>query len=151
MATDAIIERHGVAAQPKVRSFAVPSLSWQWAAFGAIALAACGHLLIKQGLSSAAHATSVATLADKISLYLFHSALPIGLAIYGIGTLLWIRAVASKNISFLYPLTALNYVIVSIGGRVFFNERISFGRWAGIAVVVLGVAMLQRSAKEDQP
>ena len=151
MAADAIIERQAAAPQPAAKTFAVPSLSWQWAAFGAIALAACGHLLIKQGLISAAHSAAVATLADKVSLYLFHSALPIGLAIYGIGTLLWIRAVASKNISFLYPLTALNYVIVSIGGKVFFNERISFGRWTGIAVVVLGVAMLHRSAREDQP
>jgi len=64
---------------------------------------------------------------------------------------LWIRAVASRNISFLYPLTALNYVIVTVGARIFFNERISFGRWTGITVVVLGVAMLHRSAREDQP
>jgi drug/metabolite transporter (DMT)-like permease len=151
LATDAIIEHHAATSQPETKTLALPRLSWQWAAFGAIALAACGHLLIKQGLSSAAHSAAVTGLADKISLYLFHSALPIGLAIYGIGTLLWIRAVASKNISFLYPLTALNYVIVSIGGKVFFNERISFGRWAGISIVVLGVAMLHRSAKEDQP
>src|SRR5215467_11003720 len=101
------------AAQPETRELTLPGLSWQWAAFGAIALAACGHLLIKQGLSSAQSA-AVATLADRISIYLFHSALPFGLAIYGVGTLLWIRAVASRNISFLYPLTALNYVIVTV-------------------------------------
>jgi len=151
VAVDAIIERQGATSQSEAKTLVVSRLSWQWAAFGAIALAACGHLLIKQGLSSAAHFSAAATLADKVSLYLFHSALPIGLAVYGTGTLLWIRAVASKNISFLYPLTALNYVIVSIGGKVFFSERISLGRWTGIAIVVLGVAMLHRSAKEDQP
>ena len=144
------MDRPAVAPQPEEKVLASPSLSWQWAAFGAIGLAACGHLLIKQGLNSAAH-SAVATLADKISLYLFHSALPFGLAIYGIGTLLWIRAVASRNISFLYPLTALNYVIVTVGARIFFNERLSVGRWTGIAIVVLGVAMLHRSAREDQP
>jgi uncharacterized membrane protein len=139
------------ALQPAAKTLAPVGLSWQWAAFGAIALAACGHLLIKAGLSSAAQSAATATLADKISIYLFHSALPFGLAIYGIGTLLWIRAVASRNISFLYPLTALNYVIVTVGARIFFNERISLGRWTGIAIVVLGVAMLHRSAREDQP
>ena len=139
------------AVQPAAKTLAPAGLSWQWAAFGAIALAACGHLLIKQGLSSVAQSASAATLTEKISLYLLHSALPFGLAIYGIGTLLWIRAVASRNISFLYPLTALNYVIVTVGARIFFNERISLGRWTGIAVVVMGVAMLHRSAREDQP
>lgn len=150
MAADAIIDTRGgskLEEKPLVQS----RLSWQSAAFGAIALAACGHLLIKQGLTTAAHSIAVTALADKVSLYLFHSALPIGLAIYGLGTLLWIKAVSSRNISFLYPLTALNYVIVSIGGRIFFNESISAGRWFGIAVVVAGVALLQRSVKEDQP
>jgi uncharacterized membrane protein len=145
------MDRSAGAPQPEEKTLALPTLSWQWAAFGAIALAACGHLLIKQGLTSAAHSAAAATMTDKISLYLFHSALPAGLAIYGIGTLLWIRAVASRNISFLYPLTALNYVIVTVGAQIFFNERISVGRWTGIAIVVLGVAMLHRSAKEDQP
>jgi uncharacterized membrane protein len=126
-------------------------LSWQWAAFGAIILAACGHLLIKQGLMSALHSAPASGVGAKISHYLLHSAVPAGLAIYGMGTLLWIRAVASRNISFLYPLTALNYVIVSIGGKFFFNEAISAGRWTGIAIVVMGVALLQFSMKEDQP
>jgi len=150
VSADAITQNPGVTPGVEKKAFAV-RLSWQWAAFGAIALAACGHLLIKLGLSSAAHHAALSGLADKVSLYLFHSALPLGLAVYGIGTLLWIKAVSSRNISFLYPLTALNYVIVSIGGKLFFNETISTGRWIGIAVVVLGVALLQRSVKEDQP
>jgi len=150
VASDAIVERPA-APPPDGKALALPGLSWQWAAFGAIGLAACGHLLIKQGLLSAAQSAAGTAIADKISLYLFHSALPVGLAIYGIGTLLWIRAVASRNISFLYPLTALNYVIVTIGARLLFNERISIGRWTGIAIVVLGVAMMHRSVKEDQP
>jgi drug/metabolite transporter (DMT)-like permease len=148
VASDAITQTPGVTPGLVKKALA---FSWQWAAFGAIALAACGHLLIKLGLSSAAHHAAVAGLAEKVSLYLFHSALPLGLAVYGIGTLLWIKAVASRNISFLYPLTALNYVIVSIGGKLFFSETISAGRWTGIAVVVLGVALLQRSMKEEQP
>lgn len=147
MSSDAITQTPGVTPGLEKKTLA---FSWQWAAFGAIALAACGHLLIKQGLSSAAHHAAVSGLAEKVSLYLFHSALPLGLAVYGIGTLLWIKAVSSRNISFLYPLTALNYVIVSIGGKLLFNETISAGRWTGIAVVVLGVALLQRSMKEEQ-
>jgi uncharacterized membrane protein len=127
------------------------ALSWQWAAFSAIILAACGHLLIKQGLMSALHSAPASGVVAKILHYLLHSAVPAGLAIYGVGTLLWIRAVASRNISFLYPLTALNYVIVSIGGKLFFKEAISAGRWTGIAIVVAGVALLQFSMKEDQP
>ena len=126
------------------------SISWQWPAFGAIALAACGHLLIKLGLTAAAQSTLPATPIQNIFHYLLQPAVPLGLCIYGVGTLLWIRAVSRHNISFLYPLTALNYVIVSLGGKILFHESLSAGRCIGIAVVVLGVALLQLSARGEK-
>ena len=125
------------------------ALPWQLAALGAILLASTGHLVIKLGLIAAGRVASYGGLARIIET-LFQPAVIGGLAIYGIGTLLWISAVARKNISFLYPLTALNYVIVSVGGKLWFGETISPARWTGIAIVVLGVALLQLSSGEDQ-
>jgi uncharacterized membrane protein len=122
------------------------SLLWQWAALGAIVLGSCGHLLIKVGVTEAAHGPANGFLT-RITHYFLQPAAITGLAIYGAGTLLWIYAVSQRNISFLYPLTALTYVIVALGGRFIFGETISSGRWFGIAIVVLGVAMLQLSAK----
>ena len=126
------------------------ALPWQLAALGAILLASTGHLVIKLGLISAGHIPSSAGALDRIVQTLFQPAVIGGLAIYGIGTLLWISAVARRNISFLYPLTALNYVIVSVGGKLWFGESISPARWTGIGIVVLGVALLQLSSGEDQ-
>lgn len=126
------------------------ALPWQLAALGAILLASTGHLVIKLGLISAGHIPSSAGALDRIVQTLFQPAVIGGLAIYGIGTLLWISAVARRNISFLYPLTALNYVIVSVGGKLWFGETISPARWTGIGIVVLGVALLQLSSGEDQ-
>jgi drug/metabolite transporter (DMT)-like permease len=126
------------------------TLPWQLAALGAILLASAGHLLIKLGLIIAGHTLSSVSGLERITYTLFQPAVIGGLAIYGIGTLLWISAVARRNISFLYPLTALNYVIVSVGGKLWFGENISSARWTGIAIVVLGVALLQFSSGEDQ-
>jgi drug/metabolite transporter (DMT)-like permease len=121
---------------------------WQFAALGTVLLASCGHLLIKLGLMSV-HGGATAGLAGKIALYLTQPAVVAGLAIYGLGTLIWIYAVSQRSISFLYPLTALNYVIVTLGGWYWFEETIRPGRWLGIAVVVAGVALLQLSARGD--
>ncbi len=126
------------------------TISWHWSAFAAIALASTGHLLIKFGLVASAHtAVGLSTLA-KIGHYLLEPAVASGLAIYGVGTLFWISAVSRRDISFLYPITALNYVIVSLGGKYFFGETVSPARWAGIAVVVFGVALLQLSSKGER-
>lgn len=126
------------------------SALWQWAALGAIVLGSCGHLLIKSGVTAAAHSAAASGLLARIAHYFVQPAALSGLAIYGAGTLLWIYAVSQRNISYLYPLTALTYVTVALGGKFFFGEAISSGRWVGIAVVVLGVAMLQLSAKGEQ-
>lgn len=120
-------------------------LPWEWTAFGAIVLASCGHLLIKLGLVAASHGTAYPGMLQKIMHYLLQPQVACGLAIYGAGTALWISAVSRKNISFLYPLTALNYVLVSLGGKLLLGESISTGRWIGIAVVVAGVALMQLS------
>ena len=125
-------------------------LTMEWTALGAILLASCGHVLIKMGLVAAAHGTSEMGLVQRIVQYVLQPGVAAGLAVYGFGTLLWIAAVSRRNISFLYPLTALNYVLVTMGGTLFFGEHISAGRWIGIAVVVLGVALLQLSVTGEK-
>src|SRR5215469_15339131 len=125
------------------------SALWLWAALGAIALGSCGHLLIKLGVTAVPNAVA-GSLFARIEHYLLQPAAITGLGIYGAGTLLWIYAVSQKNISFLYPLTALTYVIVALGGKFIFGEAIPAGRWLGIAVVMIGVALLQFSAKGEK-
>ena len=60
---------------------------------------------------------------------------------------MWVFAVSKKEISYLFPLSALNYVAVAVGGMLLFGELISAGRWLGIAVVVVGVVLMQRSGR----
>lgn len=120
------------------------SLLWLWSALGAIFLASTGHLLIKLGLTIAAGHAS-ASILPRIGHYLTQPWVVFGLGVYAMGTALWIYAVSQRHISFLYPLTALNYALVALGGKLLFAERVSAGRCLGIGVVVLGVAMLQLS------
>jgi len=125
------------------------SALWQWAALGAIALGSCGHLLIKVGVTAATHGAAAQGILSRIAHYFLQPAAMAGLAIYVAGTALWIYAVSQRNISFLYPLTALTYVIVAVGGKFMLGEVIPSGRWLGIVVVMLGVALLQVSAKGE--
>jgi drug/metabolite transporter (DMT)-like permease len=131
--------------QPRVAAF-----PWEAAALGAIVLASCGHLMIKAGLRSVALTTPAGGILVRILHYLVQPAVATGLGIYGIGTIMWVYAVSRRSISFLYPLTALNYAIVTMGGKFLFGESISAGRWVGIGVVMLGVALMQLSINKEQ-
>jgi drug/metabolite transporter (DMT)-like permease len=118
------------------------------AVLGAVLLAASGHLMIKAGLNGAIFAAAHATSVGRLVICLTQPLVVLGLAIYGLGTAMWIFAVSKRDISYVFPIAALNYVFVTVGGMVLFDESIPTKRWIGIAVVVLGVALMQSAGRQ---
>lgn len=64
------------------------------------------------------------------------------------------------DLSYVLPVTATGYVLVALAGKVLLHERISWQRWAGIALIMAGVALVgggaprtpaARGAAESQP
>ncbi len=123
------------------RTIAIPAVRAEWLALGSVLLASAGQLLIKHGLNR--HAADPAAL-----LAAWPAAL--GLLVYGLGTVLWIAAVSRAAIGYLFPLSALSYALVALGGAALLGERVSPGRWAGIAILSLGVALLVGSGEAGE-
>lgn len=122
---------------------------WAIALVGSVSFAAVGHLLIKYGLLQLSHLALHGGISSRLIVYLTNPIVLTGLIIYGVGTLMWVFAVSRKEISYLYPLTALNYALIALGGKLLFGEVISTARWFGIAVVMFGVILMQRSASKE--
>jgi len=59
-----------------------------------------------------------------------------------IATVLWLLAVSQLNISYAFPLLSAGYVLVAILSRIFLGEKVSWKRWAAIAVICLGVVLI---------
>ena len=57
---------------------------------------------------------------------------------------------SQKDVSIVWPLTALGFVITSLAARIFLNEEISSVRWAGICLIVLGAGLVTWSAKQKE-
>ncbi len=118
----------------------------EFAVLSSVIFASGGHILIKAGLNRASQVGAGTSLWERLGHYFLEPFVILGLGIYLLGTLLWVLAASKKSISYLYPITALNYVLVSLGGTLFFGEAIPRGHWLGILTVVCGVILLQRSA-----
>jgi drug/metabolite transporter (DMT)-like permease len=65
---------------------------------------------------------------------------------------------SQKDVSIVWPLTALGFVITSLAAKIFLNEEISSVRWTGICLIVLGAALVtctgkakERKAADEQP
>ena len=57
---------------------------------------------------------------------------------------------SKTDISFLWPLTALSFVFATLAAMVFLNESVSWIRWVGVGLIMLGAAFISYSehAKE---
>src|SRR4051794_1781619 len=72
-----------------------------WVAFGASAVFVVGgHLLIKAGLNSVTASPATASIIARLLHVVLQPEVVIGLLVYSMGTVCWMRAVSEKEISF---------------------------------------------------
>lgn len=69
----------------------------------------------------------------------------VGLLLYVLAFLLWLGAMSTLDISFMYPMLSLAYVLTALSAFVFLGEHISLTRWMGIILIVVGCILIARS------
>lgn len=52
---------------------------------------------------------------------------------------------SESDISFLWPLTALSFVMTTFAARLFLSEQVSSIRWAGVVFIMFGAALISYS------
>ncbi|MDB5445860.1 MAG: permease of the drug/metabolite transporter [Phenylobacterium sp.] len=67
-----------------------------------------------------------------------------GLAMYGVGTLVWLNVLARTPLSLAYPFVGLSFVITGAVGYLLFDEAVSPTRMIGTALVIAGVVLVGR-------
>ena len=68
-----------------------------------------------------------------------------GLVLYATSTVLWLCALSTLDISYMYPLLSLGYVLTAILAFIFLKEHITLIRWLGIALTVSGCFLIVRT------
>jgi drug/metabolite transporter (DMT)-like permease len=69
------------------------------------------------------------------------------------GVLLYL--LSQKDVSVVWPLTSLGFVITALAARMVRHEEVSALRWTGVAIIVVGAALValsdQAKTKASQP
>ena len=94
---------------------------------------AFGPILLKK--ASAKRLSKLSALATNYPLFG-------GVALYALGTLLFIPALKGGDLSVLYPFVSLGYVWVSLLSVKFLNEKMNSYKWLGIALIIIGVTFI---------
>jgi drug/metabolite transporter (DMT)-like permease len=66
----------------------------------------------------------------------------IGFLLMIVAFLALLGALSIENVSFVVPVTAISYAAGALGGKIFLGERVSSQRWAGVALVCIGVTLV---------
>src|SRR5207244_11691541 len=57
---------------------------------------------------------------------------------------------SQKDVSIVWPLTALGFVITRLAARIFLKEEISTVRWAGVCLIVFGAGLVTWRGKQQE-
>lgn len=108
---------------------------------------AMGQIAMKSGMSQVGEIGSVGQLFNLGTLFhiFTNPRVLTGLFLYAIAAILWLGAMSTLNISFMYPLMSLAYVVTAIVAFIFLKENITLLRWAGIFLVVGGCFLITRT------
>ncbi|HEY6384649.1 MAG TPA: EamA family transporter [Candidatus Acidoferrum sp.] len=66
----------------------------------------------------------------------------IGVAMMALAFFSLLAVLSIENVSFVVPITALNYAAGALGGKFFLGERVTPRRWAGVLIVCIGVTLV---------
>ena len=108
--------------------------------FGAL-LSAIGGIFLKLG---AMRLSPIHGVLDLFAI-LLNWRIMAGLALYFIPAVIWILLLRKVELSLLQPLMSMVYIVTPLLAVYFLDEHVSASRWAGIAVIVIGVVMISRS------
>lgn len=94
---------------------------------------AFGPILLKK--ASAKRLSSIKSLLTNYHLFG-------GVALYALGTLLFVPALKGGDLSVLYPFVSLSYIWVSLLSVKFLGEKMNKLKWLGIALIIIGVTFI---------
>lgn len=114
--------------------------------FACVTMLVAGQVLVKHGLNvKGGFSLSLISFWPELSKLLTSGYVWLGAAVTMSSGLLWMDVLSRKELSFVYPLISLTYVISLIASALIFKESVSLLRWLGVVVICFGVYMVSRS------
>lgn len=120
-----------------------------WSAFAlvfvSVSLSAVAQTAFKIGVGRAEADPDAAILVKAMAMVLSPMVL-LGLALYGVGTVLWLFALRQLDLSLAYPFVAMSFVMVAGSGMLFLGEPVQPTRLLGLALIVVGLLVMARGS-----
>ena len=110
---------------------------------------AAGVVLLKEGIDSICRGKDV-TVANILPIVLkgaTHFKILLGVFFEALFFACLLYMMSQRDISFVWPLTSLSFVMTTLAAVFYLREPVSWTRWAGVALIMLGAGLITWSEK----
>lgn len=106
-----------------------------------------GVVLLKKGISDVGEIRQFrpAEIWRVVKLGLTRPSVLLGVFFEALFFLSLLILMSKADISFLWPLTGLSFVMATLAAMIFLGEKVSPLRWAGVVLIMLGAALISYS------
>ena len=115
----------------------------------ALCVEAIGVVFLSKGLKQIGEAQTISTreISRIIAKGATNSSILLGIALEAafFGALIYL--LSQRDVSLIWPLTALGFVITAFAAKFILKEEVTTTRWAGVALIVVGAALVSYSEK----
>lgn len=115
---------------------------WLCAALGSVAVASAGQIFLKLGVRAISASGVGLSARHAIAAAILQPQLIAGVLAFAASMLLWIVAIQGQQLSYVYPLAALGYILVTLLSVAIFGDSLNGWKVGGILLIVLGVGVL---------
>ena len=78
----------------------------------------------------------------QIFTVIFNPLIFVGLAVFGVSSIVWLKVLSQSNLSYSYPITvALNFLLISAVSLLVLRESINGYQFLGMIGIVAGIAL----------
>jgi len=107
-----------------------------------IILGVLGQLSMKKGMNTVGPIGLKNIFSIEIFSIVFQKFVFLGFVLYIFSSMLWLVALSQEELSFIYPLISIGYIITAILGKFLFNESLTVFRFFGIILICSGVYLI---------
>lgn len=106
-----------------------------------------GHTLLAKGMKTVGDLTEapVDRLGGMVGRAVSNPWLLLGVALQATFFFMYLTLLSRAEVSQVLPMTAMDYIVVALLASWLLGEAVTATRWAGIALIVAGVALVSRT------
>ncbi len=107
-----------------------------------VGLGSLGQVFMKLGVNAYGEVNISSKEFKRLFLMMFQPFVMLGLSFYAFSSVLWLVALSKADLSFVYPMIGIGFILSSFFGRFIFKESFTFMKVFGILSIILGVVMV---------